>query len=439
VARESGNLKSKQVEKLIRAGEPGARYDGRGLRLEIKGPSSAYWVSRYQLDGKIRYMGLGSAFDFSLEEARSRNRKLVRQPLADGIDPLLTKRTARAAAKAATAKAVTFDEACRRFLEQHGGKWENPKHRKQWEATLRNYATPIIGGQPVGKIDVPLVLKVLEQQVPAERNRPAGTLWATRKETASRLRGRIESVLDWAKVRGFRDGDNPAAWSLIKQALPEERGTQQHHAAVPYKDLPTFMTELRVEQGSAARALEFLVLTASRSQEVLKARWTEFDLDDAVWTVPAERMKARKEHRVPLSAEVVTLLRALPVENGNQYVFLGRDAGQPLGHTTLSQLLNRRMGWDDATVHGFRSASLRGHLVRRSASANGRAQGLRPYPAARRDIDPGSSHRIIGPRPVQPSKPDCFGRRCRYLRSNWDGRNPFHESRRSQHAAQPSL
>jgi integrase len=355
VARETGNLKAKQVDKLIRAGELGAHYDGRGLRLEIKGPHSAYWVSRYQLDGAIRYMGLGSAFDFSLAEARDRNRRLVRQKLADGIDPLLTRRAERAAAKAAAAKTVTFDEACRRFLEQHGGKWANPKHRKQWEATLRNYAAPIIGRQPVGNIDVPLVLKVLEQPVPAERNRPAGSLWATRKETASRLRGRIESVLDWAKVRGYREGDNPAAWSLIKQALPEERGAQQHHTALPYKDVAALVAELRAEQGSAVRALQFLILTASRSQEVLKARWSEFDLDDAVWAVPASRMKARKEHRLPLAPEAVALLRSLPVEDGNDLVFLGRETGQPLGHTSLSSTLNKRMG-RDATVHGFRSA-----------------------------------------------------------------------------------
>jgi integrase len=355
VARETGNLKSKQVDKLIRAGEPGAHYDGRGLRLEIKGPHSAYWVSRYQLDGKIRYMGLGSAFDFGLEEARKRNRVLVRQKLADGIDPLVTRRAERAAAKAAAALAITFDDACKRFLEQHGGKWENPKHAKQWESTLRNYAAPIIGTQPVGKIDVALVLKVLEQPVPAERNRPAGPLWMVRHETASRLRGRIESVLDWAKVRGYREGDNPAAWSLVKQALPEERGTQQHHAALPYKDIPAFMADLRAEQGSAARALEFLILTTSRSQEVVKARQDEIDLDDATWTIPASRMKARKPHRVPLSPEAVALLRDLKVEDGNDFVFLGTQAGKPLGHTSLSAVLQERMD-RDATVHGMRSS-----------------------------------------------------------------------------------
>jgi integrase len=371
VARETGNLKSKQVDKLIRAGAPGAHYDGRGLRLEIKGSSSAYWVSRYQIDHKIRYMGLGSAFDFSLEQARKRNRVLVRQKLADGIDPVLTRRAERAAAKVAAAKAKTFDEACRQYLEEHGGKWDSKKHKSQWENTLASYAGPIIGKLPVAKINLPLVLKVLEQPVAAARNKPAGTLWSVRRETASRLRCRIESVLDWAKGRGLRDGDNPAQWHLIKEVLVVERDDPKHHAALPYRDMPGFMAELRAETGSAARALELLVLTAARSQEIIKAQWSEFELNEVpvlicdadgtqgeitgpVWVVPAERMKARKEHRVPLTPEAVALLRALPVEDGNPFVFIGRDAGQPLGHSTLAQVLNRRLQ-RAATVHGMRS------------------------------------------------------------------------------------
>jgi integrase len=355
VARETGKLKAKQVEKWIRAGEPRAHYDGRGLRLEIKGPNSAYWVSRYQIDGAIRYMGLGSAFEFSLVEARKRNTRLVRQKLADGIDPLLTRRAERAARRAAAAKELTFDEACRRFLEQHGGKWESRKHRAQWEATLRDYASPILGEQPVGQIGVPLILKVLEQLVPAKRGHPAGPLWMVRPETANRLRGRAEAILDWCKARGHRQGDNPAAWSIIGKVLPQ-RGAQEHHAALPYKDIPAFMKQLRAEQGVAARALEFLILTAARSQEVREARRSEFDLDAAVWTVPPERMKMRREHRVPLSERAVALLRRLPTEEGTDFMFIGTRPGKPMGHTTLSNIVNRRMGRDDATVHGMRSA-----------------------------------------------------------------------------------
>lgn len=354
MARETGNLKNKQVEKLLRAGEPGKHYDGQGLRLEIKNNKAANWVTRYQIDGVERWMGLGSARVFTLAEARERNRKLVRQKLADGIDPLLTRRADRAASQAAAAKAMTFGEACRRFLEQHGGKWGNPKHRQQWQSTLAVYAEPVIGQLGVADIDTPLVLKVLEQPVAAERGYAAGPLWQTRPETANRLRGRIETVLDWAKARGHRSGDNPAAWSVIGKVLPE-RGVQQHHAAMPYADVPAFMRELRGREGVASRALEFLVLTAARSQEVLKARWPEIDLEAGVWTVPAERMKMRKEHRVPLSAETVALLRNLPTEAGNAFVFIGRSAVQPPGHSTLSAVLNKRMGCS-ITVHGFRSA-----------------------------------------------------------------------------------
>jgi integrase len=274
VGRDTGNLKSKQVEKLIEAGKPGKHYDGQGLRLEIKGPNIGSWVARYPIDGVTRYMGLGSAKAFSLAEARQRNRKLVRQKLADGVDPVATRRADRAARQAEAASATTFSEASRRFLEQHNAKWANLKHRSQWENTLRTYAEPVIGSLPVADIDVPLVLKALEQPVKAERGYPAGPLWNARPETANRLRGRIEAVLDWAKACGHRAGDNPAAWDVIGKVLPA-RGGPKHHAALPYTDVPAFMASLQKREGVAAKALAFAVLTAARSQEVLKARWGE--------------------------------------------------------------------------------------------------------------------------------------------------------------------
>jgi roadblock/LC7 domain-containing protein len=215
-----GNLKNKQVEKLIRAGKPGNHYDGRGLRLEIKGPNSASWVTRYQIDGVVRYVGPGSSFDFTLAEARARNRKLVRQKIADGTDPVLARRAEHAAKLAAAAKAMTFAEACRQYLAQHGGKWESPKHRKQWAYTLATYAEPVLGALSVADIDVPLVLKALERPVPAARGYAAGPLWETRPETGNRLRGRIESVLDYCKARGHRSGENPAAWDVIGKVPP---------------------------------------------------------------------------------------------------------------------------------------------------------------------------------------------------------------------------
>jgi integrase len=355
VGRDTGNLKSKHVEKLIQAGKPGKHYDGLGLRLEIKGPNNASWVARYQVDGVTSYMGLGSAKTFSLAEARERNRKLVRQPLADGVDPVATRRAYRAARQAAVAKAMTFAEASRRFLEQHNAKWASVKHRSQWENTLRTYAEPVIGSLPVADIDVPLVLKVLEQPVKGGLGYRAGPLWSTRPETANRLRGRIETVLDWAKARGYRTGDNPAAWQVIGKVLPA-RGGPKHHAALPYIDIPAFMERLEQRGSVAAKALAFTVLTAARSQEVLKARWSEVDLDAGLWTVPAERMKMRREHRVPLSPAAIELVRNLYRENNGDdgYLFIGIQPGRQLGHTTLQQLLKRMH--QPTTVHGFRSS-----------------------------------------------------------------------------------
>jgi integrase len=353
VSRTRGNLKDKQVDKLIRQGVPGRHYDGRGLRLEIKGPGSASWVTRYQIDGVERWFGLGSAFDFTLVEARERNRKLVRQKLADGIDPVLVRRADRAAKLAAAAKAMTFADACAGYLKQHSGKWESAKHAAQWQSTLTTYAAPIIGKLPVADIDVPLVLKVLEQPVPATRGGAAGSLWMVRRVTASHLRGRIEAVLDWAKARGNRQGDNPAHWDVIGKVLPA-KVAPKHHAALPYAEIPTFMAELRARQGVPARALEFLIMTASRSQEALRAKWSEIDLDAGIWTVPAERMKMRKEHRLPLTSAAVALLRGLPTETGNDFVFIGTQAGKPLSEDTFNALLRRMER--PVTPHGFRSA-----------------------------------------------------------------------------------
>jgi integrase len=360
MARQTGKLKDKAVAKLIQAGVRGSYYDGQGLILKVKSRTTSAWESRYQLNGTTKYFGLGSTDDFTLAEARARNRVLVRQPLADGRDPLAAKQAERAAQRAAEAKAMTFAQACDEFLEQRASLWTNPKHRKQWGATLATYAEPVIGDLPVADIDVPLILKVLEQPVEAGLGYPAGKLWSTRPETAARVRARMESVLDWCKARQLIVGDNPAAKKVIGKVLPA-RGPQQHHAAMDYKSIPKFMAELRAREGSAARALEFLILAAARSQEVIGARWSEIDLDDGVWTVPAERMKMGREHRVPLSDAMIELLRGLPREG--DYIFIGAQvavrisggqAGKPMGHSTMAHLLKRMKV--DVTVHGFRSS-----------------------------------------------------------------------------------
>ena len=262
--RLTGKLTAKKVAKLLHRGEPGNFHDGNGLRLEIRSANSASWVSRYELNGREHWMGLGPVRAFSLSEARERNRR-IRQKLVDGIDPLDERRAERAAKLAAAAKAVTFTEAAESYVAGNASRWRNAKHGSQWSATLRTYVYPILGALPVSAIDVPLILKVLEQHISTE---PAGSFWATRTETASRVRGRIEMILDFATARGLRTGDNPAAWKTIGKVLPARGGPKAHHAALPYAELPAFVAELAKRDGIAARALLFTILTAARSGEV---------------------------------------------------------------------------------------------------------------------------------------------------------------------------
>ena len=296
-------------------------------------------------------MGLGSCRTFSLSEARERNRR-IRQRLADGVNPLLERRAAQAAERAAAAKMVTLAEAATSFIATNESKWRNPRSAAQWRASLQTYAFPIIGALSVSDIDVPLVLKVLEQHIAVE---PIGSLWVTRTETASRVRGRVEAILDFAKARGLRTGDNPAAWSVVGKVLPARGAKAEPHAALPYADVPAFMGALGKREGVSTRALEFTILTAARTNETLGARWSEIDLAKKVWTVPANRMKANAEHVVPLSGLVLDLLAGLPRESNNEFVFIGRKVGRGLGADALVDVL-AGMERHDLTVHGFRSS-----------------------------------------------------------------------------------
>ena len=240
--------------------------------------------------------------------------------LADKADPLEARRIERTEKAAAVATVITFAEAAKAYLDQNQAKWKNAKHGSQFLNTLKTYAYPHIGALAVSAISTGHVLKVLEQRVPAAAGYPAGSFWQTRTETASRVRGRIEAVLSWSTVRGYRTGDNPARWTgHLKEALPgrNEIAKVEHHAALPYAEIPQFMMELRAKEGSAARALEFSNLTAARTGEVIGAKWNEINLNKAIWIVPADRMKASHEHRVPLSDSAVKLLRDLPREDGN--------------------------------------------------------------------------------------------------------------------------
>ena len=349
MARMLGRLTALRVEREKR---PGMYADGAGLYLRVTKEGTKNWVLRYMLHDRPRWMGLGPLHTIGLADARGKAAEWRRLRL-DGIDPIERRRAERDQAKLDAAKAITFKESAGRYIAAHKAGWRNAKHAKQWEATLKTYAYPEIGALSVQAIDTGLVLKVLEP------------IWATKPETASRLRGRIEAVLDWAKVRGYRQGENPARWrGHLDKLLPKKTKVRQvkHHAALPFDELPEFMAALRQQEGTAARALEFTILTAARTGEAIGARWGEFDLAENTWTIPAERMKAAKAHRVPLNPwalDIVAAAKPLRLAIGDEdehedFVFPGGRPGKPLSNMAMLALL-RRMGRDDLTTHGFRS------------------------------------------------------------------------------------
>ena len=262
----------------------------KGLLLVVVNERNASWQLRYERAGRERWMGLGSARLISLREARIRARA-VRLKILDGVDPLDSKRETKAAAKAAALKTLTFSAAASAYFEHHSAKWKNARHAAQFLSSLHEYVFPVFGSLPLSAIDTGLVLKVLERAVPANKGKPGGRFWDVRPETASRVRRRIENVLDWAKVRGYRDGDNPAAWSgHLSEVLPTASATAvaKNWPALPYSEAAAFM-RASAEPSTASRraSLEFAILTAARTSEVIGATWSEIDLDAAVWTVPA--------------------------------------------------------------------------------------------------------------------------------------------------------
>ena len=358
MARTVGRLTALKVEK---ARQPGMYADGAGLYLRVTNEGTKSWVFRFMLNGRPRWMGLGPFSLVGLHEARGKAldaRRLHHQR----IDPIDARRAVREQERLRTARAMTFKQCAERYIEAHRSGWRNAKHAAQWAATLATYADPFIGALPVQAVDTALVMKVLEQEVRDASDRPPAPLWTARPETAGRLRGRIESILDWARVRGYRDGENPARWrGHLDKLLPARAKVRkvEHHAALPYHELPDFMAALRTHEGIAARALEFAILTAARTGEVIGARWSEIDLGEKLWTIPLERMKAGKEHRVPLSARAVGILEEMQplrhLDKGSAFVFPGGKPGQPLSNMAFLMLL-RRMKRDDLTAHGFRSS-----------------------------------------------------------------------------------
>lgn len=301
---------------------------------------------RIVIGGKRREVGLGGFPDVPLALAREKARE-VREAVQQGRDPIAERAAARSALAAQRGAEITFDECAEKFISAKSAEWKNAKHVAQWSATLTTYASPVVGTMQVRDIELSHVVKILEKD----------DFWTTKTETASRVRGRIEAVLDWATVRGYRKGENPARWKghLDKVlAAPKKVQKVEHHAALPVDEIGAFMRDLREREGIAARALEVLILTAARSGEVRGMTWGEINLDEAVWIVPAERMKAKREHRVPLSVRVIEVLRSLPVVAG-ELVFPGMREGSPLSDMTLTAVL-KRMGRADLTAHGFRSS-----------------------------------------------------------------------------------
>jgi integrase len=294
-------------------------------------------------------MGLGPLSLYGLAEARARALD-ARRKRHDGIDPIEARRAERTRQRLIAAKAVTFKQCAESYIDSHRAGWRNEKHKYQWSATLQTYAYPVIGDLPVQAVDIGLVLKVLQP------------IWTVKPETASRVRQRIESILDLAKVRGWRDGENPARWrGHLDKLLPARSPVRQvqHLAALPYTELSAFLANLRTREAIAARGLEFLILTAARTGEVIGARWNEVNLLDKTWTVPATRMKARREHRVPLSARALAILQEMRAARhgdagGDTLVFPGHKPGAGLSNTAFLMLM-RRMGRDDLTAHGFRA------------------------------------------------------------------------------------
>jgi integrase len=314
-----------------------------GLQMQVKDSGARSWILRVKVGTRRRDIGLGGFPDVTLEQARGRARE-AREQLRQGIDPLAARRAAKEALRAADLRNITFDDAAKFCHEKKRPEFSNVKHGKDWINSLAAHVSPTMGKVRIAEVGMAHVIAALKP------------IWTTKTETATRVRQRIEDVLDWATVNGYRSGPNPAAWDgNLEHALPRPSRVRkvEHHAAIPWQEVGAFMAELRKREGMGARALEFAILTAARSGEVRLAQWDEIDLAAKLWTVPAARMKARKPHRVPLSDAAIKLLESLPRMEGSNYVFPAVKGGA-LSDMSLSAV-TRRMAVP-AVPHGFRSS-----------------------------------------------------------------------------------
>lgn len=330
----------------VKNAKPGRHADGGGLHLLVKESGARSWVYRFMLNGKSRDIGLGPAGPDGISLADARDaRDALRLKVKARIDPLEERQReaaeALAAAQAAKVAGMTFKAVAETYIGANEGSWRNDKHRQQWKTTLATYVYPVIGELPVAEVGTAHVLQILEP------------IWKAKAETASRVRGRMETILDAAKARGYREGENPARWrGHIAQILPaRSRLTRGHHKAMAYEAIPAFVGALHKREAVAALALEFTILTAARTGEVIGAKWDEVDLDKAIWTIPASRMKAGKEHRVPLSARAVEILKSTQGLR-KEWLFPATKGGKMSG-MAMTMLLRRMKV--DVTVHGFRS------------------------------------------------------------------------------------
>jgi integrase len=334
-------------ELKIKAAKPGMHSDGGGLYLQVTtaadGALRKSWLYRFQLRGRRREMGLGALADVPARVARQRHAEARAQVLA-GADPIEQRHAARAVAAEVVPVLVTFEAVALAYIARHRASWSNAKHAAQWESTLRTYAFPTFGALPVADVADADVRRVLDP------------IWHAKTETATRLRSRIELILDAARADGHRTGENPARWrGHLDKLLPAPRKVSpvQHHAALPFADAPAFMSALDEHTGASALCLRWAVLTACRSGEALGARWAEIDADRGLWTVPGTRTKNRREHRVPLSLDAMAVLAEADAVRQNEFVFPGVRSGQPMSDMALTMLL--RDVWPGVTVHGFRS------------------------------------------------------------------------------------
>ncbi|MBR1232591.1 site-specific integrase [Bradyrhizobium sp. AUGA SZCCT0182] len=327
---------------------PGLYGDGHGLYLQVSAQKTKAWVYRYMIAGRARKMGLGPIHSVSLAEARRRAADMHRQ-IWEGVDPIEARRTTKGELAAAKVRGISFRQCAEKYIEAHASSWKSARHTQQWPATLKQYVYPGLGDMPVSAIDKSHVLAVLEP------------IWLTKTETARRVRGRIETVLDWARARDYRSGENPARWrGHLDQLLPARAriAPVKNLAAMPYRDLPAFMARLRGQGGLNASALEFLILTAARTGDVIGGTWDEIDFTERLWIVPGARVKSKKgtlrrDHVVPLCDRAIELLSVL--RRDGEFIFAGTHPGKSISPAVMIRLTKEMTG-NGVTVHGFRSA-----------------------------------------------------------------------------------